>query len=211
MTKTASQLRSRFSLIIAMLVLNVIVPLSSTSWIRSGLDNYEAAEMRLQQLQRLFSAIKDGETGQRGFIITGREDYLTPLFQGYAEVDHLVIPLRQAMDAKQYPEFAALQDMIGQQRAYWNGTIQLRRERGLSEAVARVSTGEGKRLMDTIRQEVATIENRMSQESILLSQQVEWRRQIIRIALMFIAILDLVIVVIFFKFTFSVLNETKTS
>jgi len=211
MTKTASQLRSRFSLIIAMLVLNVIVPLSSTSWIRSGLDNYEAAEMRLQQLQRLFSAIKDGETGQRGFIITGREDYLTPLFQGYAEVDHLVIPLRQAMDAKQYPEFAALQDMIGQQRAYWNGTIQLRRERGLSEAVARVSTGEGKRLMDTIRQEVATIENRMSQESILLSQQVEWRRQIIRIALLLIAMLDLVLVAILYKFTFRVLNETKTS
>lgn len=85
MTKTASQLRSRFSLIIILLVINILVPLGSTTWVRESVDEYEALESQLQKIERLISAVKDGETGQRGFVLTGREDYLTPLFQGYAE------------------------------------------------------------------------------------------------------------------------------
>ena len=211
MTKTASQLRSRFSLIIILLVINILVPLGSTTWVRESVDEYEALESQLQKIERLISAAKDGETGQRGFVLTGREDYLTPLFQGYAEVDHLLGSLKNEIDVKEYPEFIALQGHITEQRSYWNSVIQLHRDKGQAQAIARISTGEGKRLMDTVRQEVSTIENRIQQQSLLVGQEIELRRQIIRIALLFIALLDLVLVVILYKFTLRVLNETKAS
>jgi diguanylate cyclase (GGDEF)-like protein len=211
MTKTASQLRSRFGLIIIMLVLNILVPLSSTTWVKAGIDEYEVLESHLQKIERLISAVKDGETGQRGFILTGREDYLTPLFQGYAEVDHLLGSLKGEIDPKEYPEFVALQAQIAEQRTYWNQVIQLHRDKGQAEAIARIRAGEGKRLMDTVRQEVAGIEGRIQQQSLLASQKIELRRQIILIALLIIALLDLILIAILYKFTFRVLDETKTS
>jgi diguanylate cyclase (GGDEF)-like protein len=211
MTKTASQLRSRFGLIIIMLVINILVPLGSTSWVRESLDEYETLESQLQKIERLMSAVKDGETGQRGFILTGREDYLTPLFQGYAEVDHLLESMKGELDPNEYPEFVALQTQTAEQRTYWNSVIQLHRDKGQAAAIARVSTGEGKRLMDTVRQEVSAIENRIQRQSLLVDQEVELRRKIIRVTLLLIALLDLMLVVILYKFTFRVLSETKAS
>ncbi|TWI53045.1 diguanylate cyclase (GGDEF)-like protein [Pseudomonas duriflava] len=211
MTNTASQLRSRFILIIIMLVINILVPLLSTDWIKAVLDEYEVHEFRLHRVQQLLSAIKDGETGQRGFILTGREDYLTPLFQGYAEVDHLLGPLAQELDPDRFPEFTVLQQQIIQQRNYWNSVIELRREQGQEAAIARVNVGEGKRLMDLIRQEAGAIEARLKQQGLMLEQTTELRRQIVRIALLCIALLDLFLIALLYKFTFRILRETQES
>jgi CHASE3 domain sensor protein len=35
----------------------------------------------IQQLQRTFSILQDGETGQRGYILTGQDSYLEPFYE----------------------------------------------------------------------------------------------------------------------------------
>ena len=38
-------------------------------------------------LERLLSSVRDAETGQRGYIVTGSEDYLFPYDKALSEID----------------------------------------------------------------------------------------------------------------------------
>jgi CHASE3 domain sensor protein len=48
-------------------------------------SNVEAAELTRAQWGDLLSAMEDAETGERGFVITGRESYLEPFQWGQAK------------------------------------------------------------------------------------------------------------------------------
>jgi PAS domain S-box-containing protein len=98
------------------------------------------------------SELKDAETGQRGYALTGNEAYLQPYF---AVHDRLVGDLR-ALQALSLSDSAldAVTPLLQAQMTGMAQAVALRRNEDLAGLLALVNGGEGKRLMDAIRVEM---------------------------------------------------------
>jgi methyl-accepting chemotaxis protein len=120
-------------------------------------------------LSQLLAAMTDAETGQRGFILTGREEYLQPYDSASRVAEEYVQNLRQLTsdNPNQRPRLAALQNLVTSKLTVLAQAIGLRRQKGESAAVEVVMTDQGKREMEQIRQIIGEMddeENRLLQE-----------------------------------------------
>jgi methyl-accepting chemotaxis protein len=123
-----------------------------------------------EKLAEVLSALKDAETGQRGFILTGEERYLDPYQSGIKAVDRVVQDLREltADNRNQQKRLATLQPLNASKLAELAETIALRRQHGEHAAVEMVLTDKGKRIMDEIRRVIAEMDD---EENELLKQR----------------------------------------
>jgi PAS domain S-box-containing protein len=104
--------------------------------------------------ENVLDSLRDAETGQRGFILTGRQDYLEPY---HAAVRALPAEMRRlavgfAADASQSRRVGELDALVNQILEELRQTIELRRTGGIAAAIAITSGGQGKRAMDRIRE-----------------------------------------------------------
>ena len=108
----------------------------------------------LEQLTLVQSGLKDAETGQRGFLITGEERYLEPYNNSRQKIDSAVATLRKltADNPKQQARLDRLGPLIEGKYAELKETIELRRGKGFEEARKVVITDRGKKVMDDIRE-----------------------------------------------------------
>jgi PAS domain S-box-containing protein len=105
------------------------------------------------EAERLLSAAKDVETGQRGFLLTGDPAYLQPYTAALPQVQaHLnaLSALGVALDG--LPE--AVKERIDSAEA----GMAARRAGGIAAAVDSISQGRGRLLMDTVRAKVAGLQ-----------------------------------------------------
>ncbi len=129
-----------------------------------------------QEIRLILSAIKDAETGERGFLITGNESYLEPYHVGLGHADEHVRKLRTYAEAGEisFEQFSALQKLIADKRAEMEETIAARREGQDAEAMVRarelVVTDRGKILMDQIRSITAEMLDARAEEMRRLQQ-----------------------------------------
>ena len=85
----------------------------------------------ITRLEQLESVLKDAETGQRGFIITGDESYLQPFNQATERLPEDLEKLRKYPSVVITPEeVAKVTALIQQKMAELNSTIELRRSQG---------------------------------------------------------------------------------
>jgi signal transduction histidine kinase len=107
----------------------------------------------LNEIAGMLSAVKDAETGERGFLITGEESYLAPYSAGLVE-------LRQHLDRfrfltvdnrSQQRRLAELMPLLAAREAQLADGIDRRRAAGADGARASMLSGEGQRTMDAIR------------------------------------------------------------
>jgi methyl-accepting chemotaxis protein len=100
------------------------------------------------------SASKDAETGQRGFLLTGLEEYLEPYTLGTREATSELsraITLASG-DALQVDRLKKVQSSLEIKFSELAETIDLRRRQGLEPALKVVLTGRGKKVMDQFRE-----------------------------------------------------------
>jgi methyl-accepting chemotaxis protein len=118
------------------------------------------------------SALKDTETGQRGFVLTGEERYLEPYQAGIKAIDRNIQDLRDLTtdSAEQQKRIAALQTLTAGKLSELAETIALRRQKGERAAVEVVLTDRGKNIMDDARKVMAEMD---SDEDTLLKQRDE--------------------------------------
>lgn len=111
----------------------------------------------LTELERTLSTLKDAETGQRGYLLTGNENYLQPYQQAIAQISTSIDSLTKlTADNPNYEQpLYILQQRITAKLAELEQTIKLRREQGFDAAVGVVRTNRGKQVMDNIRQQIA--------------------------------------------------------
>jgi len=111
----------------------------------------------IQRLEHLISTITDAETGQRGFIITNRPDYLGPYNSAvrdihiqYVNLDTMLRnePANQQLSLN---ELSILHGLIEGKLAELNQTITLRKAHGINAALPIILSNRGKILMDKIR------------------------------------------------------------
>ncbi|WP_394558903.1 CHASE3 domain-containing protein [Aquipseudomonas alcaligenes] len=105
------------------------------------------------QLNTLLSLVKDAETGQRGYLITGSDQYLEPYAAALPRVDGELGSLRQLTidNPEQQRRLAQLRPLVERRLQSLASTIDLRRQQGLEAARQQVLTDQGKQLMDQIR------------------------------------------------------------
>jgi len=120
-------------------------------------DTYQV----LNQLEGLITRIKDAETGQRGYIITGRDSYLQPYIESRKVVEREIKDLQNLTKSNpnQQRRLETLEPQIRSKLAELQETIELRKTKGFAAASEVVLTDRGKNLMDEIRQTVAAMKN----------------------------------------------------
>jgi len=110
-----------------------------TAWVS------ESSEV-LYELEALQSRLKDAETGQRGFLLTGNRKYLEPYVRGRPGVTLHLTRLDSLLgaDTAQVAALRSLRPLVGAKLAELGATIALDTTVG-SEAAARlVNSGKGK-------------------------------------------------------------------
>jgi PAS domain S-box-containing protein len=113
----------------------------------------------LAKLDALLLVIQDLETGTRGFLLTGDEQFLEPAQPAPAQAEQHLRELQRlvADNAHQQQRLARLDQLVAAKLRVSNRQTELRRQgaAAAAEAQALVAAGEGKRVMDAIRDEVA--------------------------------------------------------
>ncbi|HEY4972473.1 MAG TPA: CHASE3 domain-containing protein, partial [Steroidobacteraceae bacterium] len=127
-------------------------------------------EDTLLSLERVLSVARDAETGQRGFLLTGDTSYLQPYYGAIAALSERVGKLRAklTMDAAAAIQFDQLQGLINAKIDELTKTVELYQGADHGAAIAIVQSGQGKRIMDSVRAEVAQIQ--ASQTQLLAAQ-----------------------------------------
>jgi PAS domain S-box-containing protein len=107
----------------------------------------------------LLSVLKDSETGQRGFLLTGEVAYLEPFNTARAQLDQHLAQLATA--SAPFPDeiehLSRIRTLVAEKMAVNAHTISLRQSGESEAAVAIVRSGTGKQLMDSLRAEIAAM------------------------------------------------------
>lgn len=147
------------------------------------------------RLGRVLSAVQDAETGQRGYLLTGDEDFLPPFRAGRSKVNGELARLGDLLrdDDGQRAELDGLILLIREKLGELGTTIDLYRGGDAEASRTLVREGSGRRLMDEIRTVVRRME---AQETALMEQR---QAAVSRIALLiWAALAALVLVLILF-------------
>jgi CHASE3 domain sensor protein len=117
----------------------------------------------------LLSLLKDAETGQRGYLLTGEESYLEPYKAALTAIKAKLDYVKKLTgdNPDQQRRLAAITPLIDKKLAELKQTIDLRRVQGFDAALKVVLTNEGKTYMDQMRLLVAEAD----QENQTLLQQ----------------------------------------
>ncbi len=153
------------------LLIAALIPLTLITialWLTSHFDNLLKGQQEIDEAYRrelamgaLISRIKDAETGQRGYVITGNPSFLAPYMEAREGVPLRLREVRKLF-AGESPavrmRVAHIEKLVPMKFAEMQRVLDARQHQGSAAAAAIVSAGVGKGLMDGIRNEVAAID-----------------------------------------------------
>lgn len=123
-------------------------------------------------LQQLLTALVDQETGERGFLLTGKDEFLDPFAAGRQRSAEVLARLRTELAG--HDDLVAGLDRLASKITAWQTLgadfeIGAKRDGRDEVVVALVSGGTGKRLFDAARKEIDTLAIRL--DSLRVSAQ----------------------------------------
>ena len=133
----------------------------------------------LSALQMTYSILQDAETGQRGYLITGREEYLSPFESAKTRLTTQLQQLRYLMqDETAYQhQLAQIESLITQKLSELEQTIFLRRTQGFDAARLIVMTHSGKQYMDRIQNFIVKLQASYSHQEKQAQAQINEHRE----------------------------------
>ena len=150
----------------------------------------------LASIKDLNIAVAEAETGQRGYLLTGKDDYLAPYTAELGRAGSLVEQLRRLMadnlaEQNQLRTLAVAVQLKAEELAQ---TVQLRRDGGFDAALHVVSTDTGRDLMKEIETMLGAIN--IEEQSLLAARLASAERRGVEVAVFvlggtFLAILTL--------------------
>jgi methyl-accepting chemotaxis protein len=126
----------------------------------------------LEHISEMLSLLKDAETGQRGYVITGDQPFLEPYNNGLNGLPKVIEKLRTltADNPNQQRRISQAEPLIKAKEEELQQTIDLRRKGDVAQVTQIVRAGTGKKFMDDLR----VIASQMEQEEReLLSKRAE--------------------------------------
>jgi PAS domain S-box-containing protein len=129
--------------------------IQSESWVA---HTHEVAT----ELEGLYSGLQQAESGTRGYVATGVEEYVALYREGVGRADKHLRAVRTltADDATQQQNLARLVELAAAKRKVMENLVALRREQGFAAASEELRKGEGLRLMTSIQALTDAMEGR---------------------------------------------------
>jgi signal transduction histidine kinase/CHASE3 domain sensor protein len=142
-------------------------------------EQREISERNALLTANLLELLTDAETGQRGFLLTGREYYLDPYKRAVREVPEVLqrLTVSTANRRDQVGAAITLKSLIQEKFDELKQTIDLYRSGGADAAVAKVRTDQGNNVMIRIRQVCGEIEAAASNRVIQQSKEAQLSRE----------------------------------
>jgi methyl-accepting chemotaxis protein len=128
--------------------------MSTTQWVTH-------TQEVLERIAAVLSSLKDAETGQRGYVITGDDAFLEPYRTGSRDALVVVKDLRKltADNPAQQKRVDSIEPLLAAKLAELKQTIDFRGKASIEETAKIIRGGEGKRLMDDIRRILNEMDN----------------------------------------------------
>ena len=144
----------------------------NTEALRNGFKQVTHTHDVITALERVVTLMKDAETGQRGFVITGDENYLQPYHASKRSLEAEMNGLRELVaDSIVQQRFLGEVDvLVTAKMQELAETIDVRRTAGFEPAQAMIVTNRGKLTMDDLRAKITAMEdeeNRVRQQRIV--------------------------------------------
>jgi signal transduction histidine kinase len=177
--------------IVVPLLLGIIAALAIGVYSELGYRRLESANRQMAvalqmqaSLHQALLLVTDAETGERGYLLTGKEEYLEPYRAAIPKIDTEFSRLRELLvvngTAAQRDSVGRMNSLVGKKLGELESTIELYRKSGPENAHALTDTGVGKRTMDEIRAEVddisATHRNQVDDASGRWAKDIEFAR-----------------------------------
>ncbi|HZV98178.1 MAG TPA: CHASE3 domain-containing protein [Methylophilaceae bacterium] len=164
-----------FGLAVTIFVIVGIVSYLSTVKLVSASEWRKHTYDVLRYIDGTLSFLKDVETGQRGYVITGEEKYLEPYRGALDKIRPNIQEIRSLTldNLHQQQRLDKLEPQVESLLAFTQNVIELRRNKGLNAATQVIKTGKDKQLLDDIRQtlgDMAGEENKLLQERTAVAQ-----------------------------------------
>ena len=121
---------------------------------------------------RLLLALTDAETGQRGFLITGDENYLAPYNNARSQLPKITDRLRTTTIISLRPQtLSAIQELAEAKLAELKLSVATRRAQGFEAAATIVRKGSGNETMNQLREQIGRLQEQ--QEMALQAESAE--------------------------------------
>ncbi|MFN6465832.1 MAG: GAF domain-containing protein [Nostoc sp. DedVER02] len=166
---------------------------------------------KINTLEELLSQIKDADTGQRNYIITGKETYLKPYQASLANVEREIAKLKNLTTdrANEQKQIATLESLIAAKLTQLNQTIDLRQKKGAEAALQVLLTNKSQNLMDDIHKAIDEIENEERERRQELSQVAQaWTRKT-TVTIAIAICLSFIVLAVVYYFIYREVTERK--
>ncbi len=133
----------------------------NTRTLQSATGKVSHTDAVIAAVEDLLSLMKDAETGQRGFVITGDERYLEPYNSALPRIDERAADVARltADNPEQQGRLSVLKRQMEAKFKELGAVIELRRKQGFEAAQAEVMTDRGKAAMDEVRRQVSAMQD----------------------------------------------------
>lgn len=169
-----SMLRSTL-LLAGGILLTVVVLMASEAGnirLREGYTQVIQSQQVQGQITSLIGELVNAEAGQRGFLLTGKENYLQPYYQALPRINALMSALRNryANDPESLKLFAAASTAVNRKLTEMDLTL-IYGKRDVEVALDLVRTDFGKQTMDNARRGLEAL---LARESASVSRSLEY-------------------------------------
>ncbi|MEJ2635594.1 MAG: PAS domain S-box protein [Calditrichia bacterium] len=115
----------------------------------------------LLSLKSILSDLQDTETGVRGYVLTGEDEYLLPYQNAVAAIDREFKRLQSYSEESMINSrtIDTLDALAARKLAFQRKVIDIRRTGGFNAARAMILTDQGKMIMDSVRAVVARVQS----------------------------------------------------
>ena len=142
----------------AMVIGAVALSLSSFNQVNNLSRQHLQTHRQIDSIIDLLSSLKDAETAQRGYLLTGDETYLAPYNAVRDTVALRIRELRSHSVPKSSQKlFDEIEQLTNAKLTELAATIAMKRRHESEAAIALVMNGSGKQLMDELRADIAKV------------------------------------------------------
>ena len=190
-----------------LVALGVMISVSAFYKIEAAVELQNHSSIVLNGADDFLSAVKDAETGQRGYLLTGDEAFLEQYSAVRQNIGRQLQALRQlTSNPAAAKHLDSLAPLLEAKLTHMSRAIELRRNRDVAAALAGVRSGDGKRLMDSIRVEM---NGYIQIQKNVLQQRVASYQSNMRQLFIVIVTTSLISLLFALSFAYLVYRETK--
>ncbi len=155
----ARRITAGFGLALVVLIVVTFASLRALDLLQESAEATHHTQKVVETLGVLSGFAKDAETGQRGYLLTSKPEYLEPYREATTRIPQIESTLLDLLknDSEQQQRAQALYNTIGKKLAELAGTVALENQGKHDDAVQIVHSDRGHEYMTQIRDQVSTI------------------------------------------------------